>query len=507
MIRVLRNKRDTVLTQASCLPHRLAACATNPLREVEHGQCVGERVCVKAWPRIVSIALTICLLGCDSKHTASELSYPQRAIKVIVPFAAGGGSDTFGRIIASSVEEQDLLPQPLVIINVPGAGGTIGSRRVKNARPDGYTILLLHEGILTAKHSGQAAYGPEAFTPIAGTSDATQVIAVAGDSPIKDLSALMESAKNTPDTIVFSANIGAPSHFAGLMLEAQKPGSSFRYTQTGGGAKRFAALQGGHVDVSAFSIAEYVQFAPSGMRALALLGPDRNSDLPDVLTAREQGFDVISQNMQFWWAPMGTPPDRVEAIAEAVCAAMNSPSVQQQLATMKIESVALSGNDLESEIERRSNRIASVAPRQNAKLPNFPMITFVLTAIIAGVALMRVRSRSIIKTTNVDLTDSQSTATEQGQSKVNDNPASLERITLVGIMTLAYALCLQSGRFGFIPCTAIYAFAMSGTLARAAGALRLPIQPKVVASILVVTATMSFGMYFLFTRILVVDLP
>ena len=204
-----------------------------------------------------------------------------------------------------------------MIINVPGAGGTIGSRRVKNARPDGYTLLLLHEGILTAKHSGASAYGPEAFSPIAGTGDATQVVAVSGDSSIRDLTALMKTATEMPDTIIFSANIGAPSHFAGLMLESESPGSKFRYTQNGGGAKRFAALQGGHVDVSSFSVAEYVQFQQDGMRALAILGEKRHSDLPDLPTAGEQGFDVISQNMQFWWAPLGTPKERIGKIADA----------------------------------------------------------------------------------------------------------------------------------------------------------------------------------------------
>ncbi|MGB7326388.1 MAG: tripartite tricarboxylate transporter substrate-binding protein [Rubripirellula sp.] len=436
--------------------------------------------------------LVIFLLGCDSSRSGSELVYPQRAIKVIVPFAAGGGSDTFARIIATAVEEQGLLSQPLVIINVPGAGGTIGSRRVKNARPDGYTVLLLHEGILTAKHSGQASYGTEAFTPIAGTSDATQVIAVAGDSPFENLSELMEFSLGNPDNVVFSANIGAPSHFAGLMLEAEKPGASFRYTQTGGGAKRFAALQGGHVDVSAFSIAEYVQFAPSGMRALALLGPDRNTDLPDVLTAQEQGFDVISQNMQFWWAPLGTPDDRVETIAAAVCGAMNSPSVVKQLAAMKIDPVALRGEALQQEIDRRSRRIAAVATSQNADLPNFPMIALALTIIIAGVSLVRAWSRAPVPTIG---------------RPTFANRSSFQCCALVGGMTFAYAISLHSGRLGFVPCTAVYAFAVSSTLAKASGFLHRPIQPRVTASILVVTATMSFGMYFLFTRVLVVDLP
>ena len=181
--------------------------------------------------------LPLATLGCDLSEPASA-RFPAKPIKVIVPFAAGGGSDQFARLITTAIDEQGSLPEKMVVINVPGAGGTIGSRRVKQARPDGYTVLLLHEAIMTAKYSGRAAYGPEAFEAIAGSGDATQVIAVAAESPYADLDALMASAADTPDEIVFAANIGAPSHFAGLMLEQQRPGASFRYTQTGGGAKR-----------------------------------------------------------------------------------------------------------------------------------------------------------------------------------------------------------------------------------------------------------------------------
>lgn len=107
---------------------------------------------------MLSFLLLVSLLpaGCaydDLPESTGE--WPRRPVKVVVPFGAGGGSDTFARIVQRAVRDQHLLPQPLVIINVPGAGATIGSRRVKDARPDGYTLLMLHEAILTAKYSGQ----------------------------------------------------------------------------------------------------------------------------------------------------------------------------------------------------------------------------------------------------------------------------------------------------------------------------------------------------------------
>jgi len=98
---------------------------------------------------ILFLAVGLCL-GCRPGDDIAGSAYPQRPIKVVVPFSAGGGSDTFVRILQRAIDEQQLLEEPLVIVNVPGAGGTIGSRRVKDARPDGYTLLLLHDGILTA---------------------------------------------------------------------------------------------------------------------------------------------------------------------------------------------------------------------------------------------------------------------------------------------------------------------------------------------------------------------
>ncbi len=128
---------------------------------------------------ILFAVFLIVVSGCAQSSTSEPVTYPQRPIKLIVPFAAGGGSDTFARILQKAIEEHQLLSQPLVIINVPGAGGTVGSRRVKNARPDGYTLLLLHEGIMTSQAAGLTNFGPEAFQPICGTGSTGMVICLA----------------------------------------------------------------------------------------------------------------------------------------------------------------------------------------------------------------------------------------------------------------------------------------------------------------------------------------
>ena len=115
------------------------------------------------------LAVFTLLTSCEKGASSGAGEFPRKPIKVVVPFGPGGDSDTFARIMQKTIRDHELLPEPLVILNVPGAGGTIGSRRVRDAAPDGYTILNLHEGIFTSKYAGRVSYGPEAFRPIAAT--------------------------------------------------------------------------------------------------------------------------------------------------------------------------------------------------------------------------------------------------------------------------------------------------------------------------------------------------
>ena len=108
----------------------------------------------------------------------------------------------------------------LYIENKGGAGATIGSREVKDADPDGYTMLILHEAMMTAQVSGKADYGPDAFTPVAASGKISMVIAVSEKSSFQSLGDLMEESANRPEQLIFAANLGAPVHYAGLILES-----------------------------------------------------------------------------------------------------------------------------------------------------------------------------------------------------------------------------------------------------------------------------------------------
>lgn len=445
--------------------------------------------------RMLSFLLLVSLLpaGCaydDLPESTGE--WPRRPVKVVVPFGAGGGSDTFARIVQRAVRDQHLLPQPLVIINVPGAGATIGSRRVKDARPDGYTLLMLHEAILTAKYSGNVSYGPDAFEPIAGLGGDHLVFAVADDSPFANLADLMAAAAEQPDTIAFAANLGAPSQFGGLLLEKTTPGAAFRFVQIGGGAKRFHSLVGGHADISAFSVAEYLQFRDGGLRALAICTAERHPELPDVPTAREQGYDVISGNLFFWWAPKGTPPDRVDRIRTMLRQVMESESVREQLARMQVEPTYLEGEELAADLAEREARIASVAERQFVDLPNIPRAVLIVTGLFGILVLVQaVRQRGRTAALNA----LQQRSPEEGPP--GRSPFRL--VLLCMVATLAYVGLLQWDVVGFRRATFVYVVAV---------ALLLSPQPRrslVPAGLL--AGLLSVGLHALFTQVLVLDLP
>lgn len=330
--------------------------------------------------------LVLVVFGCCG--VLAEDGYPRKPVKVVVPFGAGGGSDTFVRIVQKAVRDGGLLGQPMVVLNVPGAGGTVGSRRVRDALADGYTILNLHEGILTAKHSGLALYGAEAFEPIAATGRGGLVICVKEGSGFEGLGDLVERARAGEEPVLFGMAPGTPTQFAGLRLEEVAGGAGFRFVVSGGGAKRFNDLVGGHIDVTPFSFAEYSKFRDAGVRALAYLGEARHADAAELSTAREQGFDLVMEQVQYWWAPKGTPAESVGVLADVLEEAMRSGYVRTKLAELKIEPLFLRGDELVAHLEVRDRRLRDVALVSYDSVPDIVPSVVVVVFLLGGLSLV-----------------------------------------------------------------------------------------------------------------------
>ncbi len=289
--------------------------------------------------------------------------FPDKPVKVVVPFGPGGASDVLARTVQEAIRREGLSPHPWVILNVPGAGGSLGSYKVKNARPDGYTILNLHDGLLTAKHQGVTTYGAEAFQPIGTTGSSHTVVCSGPHLDFANLRTLLDGIAANPSTLRFGANLGAPSHFVGLLLERQRSGAAFRFVAAGGGSSRFSDLAGGHLDVSIFSLSEYLQFREGGLQALGYLGPERHPVIPEVPTARELGIDLVTGTTQFWWAPAGTPPDRVAKLADILEAAMQSEWLRSEYERLSVIPEFHRGSEMEALVAERDRQLAKVAIR------------------------------------------------------------------------------------------------------------------------------------------------
>lgn len=426
----------------------------------------------------------ICSL--DVRPVRGQDDYPVRPLKVVVPFAPGGGSDTFVRVVLSVIESENLFPQPIVVINVPGAGGTIGSRRVLNVDPDGYTILNLHDGIMSAYLAGQTDYGPEAFRPIAATGRTSSMLCVRTDAPWQDLRELMDDAIARSGEIRFGANLGALSHFDAMRVEKAVPGAEFRYVPTGGGAKRFADLIGDHIDATVFNIAEYDQFREAGVKAVAIFSEQRHDDFPDVPTAKECGVNVVRDSMQYWWAPRETADMVVDRLTSLLRTAMATPALKKRLAELKMEPVFLTGRELDAFLSRQQIAMSTVGKARPLSLPNTPLLIVGATLVLGFVLLFRRMT---------------GTANEHSALEITTKPASVTwKNPACGTLLLLVLFCLL-----FATSMAPF-WLLAFVFVVATGALLLEWSRRNLIALLLVAAVAGPGCFLLFTKLLTIDL-
>lgn len=314
-------------------------------------------------------SVTAALFACVLTATAGTAwaDWPEKPIKVIVPYNAGGGSDVGVRILQKAIAEQGLLSQPLVPVNVGGAGGRTGSRQVLEADPDGYTFLSNHMTLMTSEATGLADFGHRDFEPVASTGSVCMVVAVPEDSPYQTLDDLMEASAESPGSIVYGANLGALNHMAGISLEETLPGAKFRFAQIGGDTENYVAVKGEVVPVAGMSTGQYKSGLGGGVRALAVLAPERNPQLPDVPTAREQGFDTTFCFDYWWFAPEGTPDEAVSGLADALETAMQAPEVKAAFEERAMIPLFQRGEELRKHLATEWERIERIAPKALTK--------------------------------------------------------------------------------------------------------------------------------------------
>jgi tripartite-type tricarboxylate transporter receptor subunit TctC len=295
-------------------------------------------------------ATALCVFGA---------TYPEKPIRTIVPIAPGGQTDVLVRLLQQTIDKNKLLPQPLVIVNNAAAGGTAGTRLVRDSEPDGYTIGVFHMGLLTAPAMGVVDYDHSAFELIGQVARTPIGLGVTADSRFKTIQEMIAEAKVKPDSVRVAMNIGLLPHFVPLMFQ-QDAGVQFRYVQSGGGAVRLKSLLGNHTDTSIFASSEFVLYKDQGIRPLVMFSESRVADLPDVPTARELGYNTIFEERVMAFTPKSTAQDRINTLAAAFQAAMNDPEVVERFKALGVERQFIPGARLRGILDELKGPIARV---------------------------------------------------------------------------------------------------------------------------------------------------
>ena len=296
-------------------------------------------------------------------HARAE-NYPNQPVRIIVPFSQGGSTSVTARYFQKVIQDQNILAgMPMPVVHMPGAGGTTGANAVKDANPDGYTLLLWHVGICGAEAMGNIEFSHKDFTPVAATGSQSYCITVSENSPYKTIQDLFAAAKANPETLTAGANLGAASHIGLILAEQAAPGVRFRYVQSGSTSKIYAALLGGHVEVGLLGTPTLHQVACKGVRPLAILAPQRDPLLPDVPTLKEAGYDVDYSMTNWWLAPKGMPADRVAVLEKALKTAMDTPEIKKNFESSSMTLDFLTSAELDASIEAQCKSIKAIAKR------------------------------------------------------------------------------------------------------------------------------------------------
>lgn len=259
--------------------------------------------------------------------------YPDRPVRLVHGFPAGGNADAVARIISTSLQQQ--LGQPFVVESKTGAGGTIASDLVAKSKADGYTLLLATGGhAIAAALNEKLPYDTEkSFQPISAVTAFSFLIVVQSASPFQNLNDLINAGRGKPSPLNYgTAGVGTGQHMTGAFL-AQKTGIRAMHIPFRGDAGSIAALLGGDVDfVLAPPTAVLPHIKAGKLRAIAISGSNRWSSLPDVPTVAEQGIrDYEVRSWTALLAPAGTPAPVITRLNTAIRTALSDPAIRQKL--------------------------------------------------------------------------------------------------------------------------------------------------------------------------------
>lgn len=283
----------------------------------------------------VTFGLSLGLSG-----MASADAFPQAPVSLVVNYGAGGNTDVASRNLAQGMEP--FLKQSIVVVNKPGAMGTMGPTYLTRQKNDGYTFgVVTYSTVAIAPHLMDVPYTIDDFEFVAGFGRFRYGVAVRADSPYKNMQDLVDAAKKG-NGLFFGAP-SAPNNLAMFDL-AKATGGKLEQILYKSGAETVTGLLSGQVDVIVQNPSDILPHLEAGkMRLLASASPIRWPEQPDVPTIKEQGFPVEIDSWLGVAAPKGTPPAHVKVLEAAVLAAMKEPQVQKNFKAVGVDPAGLTG--------------------------------------------------------------------------------------------------------------------------------------------------------------------
>ena len=269
--------------------------------------------------RLTAVATAVALIAASNAFAA----YPDRPIKLVVPWAAGGDTDNIFRPFAPLFQKQ--LGQTVVIANVGGASGTKGAKEVKDSPADGYTLYAVHDYIHSTYYAGVADVAYTDFDPICLIASTASVLTASPKTPWTDWKGLLADAKARPGQISVGATLASPSHFFPALIE-KAAGIKFKYVSYEGLAPRMNAILGGHIDLTDSNMTQKGKVEAGQLKFIAIATEKRSPEMPSVPTLKELGVNVVYDVNRGVMVPKGTPAD-VQAKLETAClAAVKEPA-------------------------------------------------------------------------------------------------------------------------------------------------------------------------------------
>jgi tripartite-type tricarboxylate transporter receptor subunit TctC len=296
-------------------------------------------------------------------------AWPDKPIRMVVPYAAGGGADNTARIVAQQISAA--LGQQIVIDNRPGAGGVIGEDNVAKAAGDGYTVLYDASAFSVNPALRKLPFdAAKDFIPVSLVATAPQILVVPENAPYKTVAEFLDFARKNPGKLSFaSAGGGTGSHLAGEALNEQAK-VNLMHVPYKGGAPALTDLMGGQVSAYFGNVASTLGYVKSGkLRALAVSSTRRVPALPDTPTLGESGlpgYNVVEWNGVF--LPKGTPPDIVQKLGKAVQAAVNDPTVRQKLLQLGLEPAGTTPEAFARFVQDETGRVSALVRARNIRV-------------------------------------------------------------------------------------------------------------------------------------------